>query len=97
MIVKSENGNTFGGYTNLKWKNKEYVSGEGKSFLFSFDKNTKHHCIKKEFEIAGSINNSLIFGYGFDIYISDLCNENSDSYSNLGHSYSCGDMIFESI
>lgn len=30
---------------------------------------------------------------GADLYISDKCNANTDSYSNLGHTYSslCGD------
>ena len=28
-----------------------------------------------------------IFGAGADLYISSMCNSNSDSYSNLPHSY----------
>ena len=50
-IVQAENARTFGGYTNLSWNsNGNYIQGEGKSFLFSFDENTKHECLKKENE-----------------------------------------------
>jgi BTB/POZ domain-containing protein KCTD9 len=47
-VIKSEHGKTFGGYTNLNWDEKGYLTaGEGKSFIFQLDYNTKHNCISK--------------------------------------------------
>jgi hypothetical protein len=44
-VIHSEHGKTFGGYTNLSWhKNYKFISGEGKSFIFQMDYNTKHNC-----------------------------------------------------
>lgn len=40
-----------------------------------------------------SISELIFFLLGADLYINDKCNANTDSYSNLGHTYSslCGD------
>ncbi len=47
-LIKSEHGKTFGGYTSINWHSKGgYVLGEGKSFIFQLDYNTKHKCINK--------------------------------------------------
>ena len=61
-IVQAENARTFGGYANLSWNSNGYIQGEGKSFLFSFDENTKHECLKKEFELWGACGYSFCFG-----------------------------------
>jgi hypothetical protein len=72
----------------LNWHNKcVWIAGEGKSFIFQLDYNTKQKCIKKEKEIFGYSNHSIRFGGGGDIYISDSSDQNSDSYCNLGNSY----------
>jgi hypothetical protein len=53
-VIKSEHGKTFGGFTNLNWhKNGSHAAGDGKSFIFQLDNNTKHICFKKEHEIYG--------------------------------------------
>jgi BTB/POZ domain-containing protein KCTD9 len=47
-VIKSEHGKTFGGFTNLDWNsNNIWIVGEGKSFIFQMDNNTKHICFKK--------------------------------------------------
>jgi hypothetical protein len=34
-VIKSVNGKTFGGFTNLNWHNKDsWIAGEEKSFIF---------------------------------------------------------------
>jgi hypothetical protein len=72
-VIKSEHGKTFGGYTNLSWnKNDKYIAGKGKSFIFQLDENTKHNCIKKEYEIHGASGGLIWFGGGTsDIWIND--------------------------
>jgi BTB/POZ domain-containing protein KCTD9 len=50
-VIKSEHGKTFGGYKKLSWKSSGgSITGEGKSFIFQLDCNTKHNCISKEWE-----------------------------------------------
>ena len=51
-VIKSEHEKTFGGFTNLTWhSDNSFVAGEGKSFIFQMDDNTKHNCLRKENEI----------------------------------------------
>jgi hypothetical protein len=70
-VIKSEHGKTFGGFTNLSWNSSNrWIPGEGKSFIFQLDNNTKHNCIKKEYELKGYSDYSMIFGGGNDICIS---------------------------
>lgn len=42
---------------------------------------------KKHFAVCQCAASGPIFGAGADLYISSNCNTNSDSYSNLPHSY----------
>ena len=49
-IIKSENNQIFGGYTDINWVSNvhdKYISENGNSFIFSLSKNTMHKCIKK--------------------------------------------------
>jgi hypothetical protein len=91
-IVKSVNGNIFGGYTNVAWESQEdeYRTGTG-SFLFSFKNQTnsalKFNCIKTEFSINCDGNYGPTFGRGHDLFISNNSNANIESYSNPGNSY----------
>jgi hypothetical protein len=69
-------GKTFGGYTDLKWLNKNWsIAGEGQSFLFQLDNDTKHKCIRKELEIKGLSSWSVTFGYG-DVFICNFSDQN---------------------
>jgi hypothetical protein len=62
-LIKSEHGKTFGGYTNLNWNSYDnWIAGEGKSFIFQLDYNTKHNCIKNETEIGGFSETAIDFG-----------------------------------
>ena len=45
-MVKSTNGRLFGGYAQPSW-NDGWIKGNGESFLFSIDENTKLVCIDK--------------------------------------------------
>ena len=44
-------------------------------------------CLKKEYEVYHHTSYISHFGGGCDLYISNDCNINTGSASNLGHSY----------
>eukprot|EP01080_Neovahlkampfia_damariscottae_P008326 gene8326-150_t len=86
----------FGGYTPARWsKNGNYTFNNG-TFLFSlvnpsnvapcqFPNNGLYH--SNTYSIYSKNNYGPTFGGGHDLYISNNCNTNSQSYSNLGHSF----------
>ncbi len=91
VIIKSENGNVFGGYTEKTWKadSPTGYKSDPNAFLFSFinldNKPLKIKCCNKERAIYGR-SEPLEFG-DFDLYIADKSNTNTHSKSNLGKSY----------
>lgn len=67
-------------------------STSSKSFLFCYDgkpgsEPVRFSVTKKHFAVCQCAKSGPIFGAGADLYISSNCNTNSDSYSNLPHSY----------
>jgi hypothetical protein len=61
----------------LNWHNKgDFIRGEGKSFIFQLDENSKPKCIRKEKELYGGSEDSIIFERGHDFYISDSSDQN---------------------
>ncbi|ODM98482.1 Kelch-like protein 2 [Orchesella cincta] len=83
-----------GGYTDQIWqrsKPPKYATSS-KSFLFCYDGKPESEPVrfsvtKKHFAVCHDANSGPIFGAGADLYISSNCNSNTDSYSNLPHSY----------
>jgi hypothetical protein len=87
-VIKSEHNRTFGGYTDLPWHSQNsHIPGNGNSFIFQLDSNTKHPCINKDYELFGCNYYSVFFGGGSDFAISDNSDRNLSSVSNLGDSY----------
>ena len=92
VIVKSQNGNVFGGYTEQSWTGERdnLYKADSKSFIFSLINNDK-----KPLKINWSQNEGIYcrkligptFGGGPDIRIEDESNKYTNSSSNLGHSY----------
>eukprot|EP01127_Copromyxa_protea_P000503 TRINITY_DN10421_c0_g1_i1.p1 TRINITY_DN10421_c0_g1~~TRINITY_DN10421_c0_g1_i1.p1 ORF type:complete len:335 (+),score=63.58 TRINITY_DN10421_c0_g1_i1:134-1138(+) len=86
-----------GGFTPIPWD----VSGSSKfdsaSFLFSLRNPTKTHegialpntgpSVSNQHSTYCHSSYSVTFGGGHDIYIASNSNQNTQSYSNLGHSY----------
>ena len=61
-----------------------------KSFLFSYNMNSKHDIIdnnESDFAIIGQGCRGPIFGSGFDLCVADKINGVIYSHSNLGHTY----------
>ena len=86
VIVKIKNGNIVGGYASVEWESSSpfKYSRDDKSFLFSLTKN-KIYKIKEGEERHAIIMDSNCGPIFHDsLFISDNCNVNNESYSNLG-------------
>ena len=98
VIIKSEHGNVFGGYTERSWSGYYYKNDEN-AFIFSLinrlNKPLKMKCIKPESAIYCSLNFGPNFG-GYDFEIDNNSYKSSLSKSNLGVSYKHPDYDYES-
>lgn len=96
VIVSCHDGDLCGGFTDVPWSSPSdchgrYATSE-KSFLFTLINRiiqppTKFGVVKKRLAIVHHRNFGPIFGGGADLAISDNCDSNMESYSNLPHSY----------
>uniref|UniRef100_A0A336LJ79 CSON005639 protein n=1 Tax=Culicoides sonorensis TaxID=179676 RepID=A0A336LJ79_CULSO len=94
IVVLGADNTVCGGFTDVAFSKsgrKGYIFSEN-AFLFNYknEKNQppkKYELIKKLYAICYHISCGPIFGAGADLFISDKCNINADSYSNLGHTY----------
>ncbi|CDW73405.1 tldc domain-containing protein [Stylonychia lemnae] len=88
-FIKSEHGQIFGGYTSLSWTsaNGQYYK-DNNAFLFNLNKNTLHKQYQNfDNAVRHQIDYQMTFGGGFDINISNNCNNNNSSYCRLGYTY----------
>ena len=83
VIIKSKKGKRFGGYNPLSWDSSYNYNNHPSTFLFSLDKKKKYNIIKRyeQYSTVGG-KNYFAFGIGHDLYISDRCTSNRNSYSN---------------
>jgi hypothetical protein len=99
VIIKSTNGNVFGGYTEQTWNHNGGYKADLNSFIFSFI-NKLNEPIKINWSRYNGIRCENIygatFGGGHDFHIADKSNTNTISYSNLGCSYTHSDYAFGS-
>ncbi|CDW83367.1 tldc domain-containing protein [Stylonychia lemnae] len=86
-FIQSEHGQIFGAYTSVPWtSNRDKWISDNEAFVFSLSKNTLHKQHDNyDFAVNHHDNNIITLGGGHDIFISNKCNDNSDSYCNLGH------------
>ena len=94
VIIKTTEGKIFGGFTSKKWDSKSSYYEDKDAFLFCL--NSKKiiwidDCYSKA--IYTDANNGPVFGKGYDIFISDLCTKNEESYSKLKYCYGTKDQI----
>ncbi len=98
-LIKSNNGNVFGGYTQQEWSHPTYgYKTDPNAFIFSFINNDNKpivmQCKKPKQAIYCSYVCGVTFGGGNDIYICDNSNEGVCT-TNLGHSYKHPDKDFQ--
>ena len=92
VLIESEKGNVFGGYTDLAWDASNKIKhGIGNSYLFKIMKDSsvvKFKHIPEKPEIYCHPNCGPWFGDGYiDLGISSRCNENNLNTSELGACY----------
>lgn len=94
-VVKSENGYIFGGYTPIPWQSRGGPAYDPKTFLFSFVNkvgktlkfsNTGPNVggVSSIYDISTALPS---FGGGCDLFLGSNCHNNTQSYSQLGHSF----------
>lgn len=87
-IIKSTNGNIFGGYTDAQWDETGLTKKDPNAFIFSLvneqNKPAKMKCLNG-FGITGHSSCGPVFGQysSSDIFITDNCNTNNNT-STLG-------------
>ena len=91
-LIKSSNGNIFGGFTKANWNGNSWII-DSNAFLFSLI-NQYDYPIKlniKSDKVAYAINANPSYGPYFgdapDLYIADQSNSNTNSFSQLGGTY----------
>ncbi|KAK8798658.1 hypothetical protein WA158_007743 [Blastocystis sp. Blastoise] len=89
---KNNHINIFGGYTDQSWDSSSGYKSHSKDFLFTLSNEHNIPPTKYDNIISGSAiycgsSYGPIFGCGDDIYISNQCHNNTNSYCNA-HSYS---------
>ena len=98
-IIKSTNGNIFGGYTEKARDSSGNVYADPKAFIFSLinKENKPFIVIDTNDPCTIYCDSSLgsLFGGGFDIHIASDSNSNQDSSSNFGYSYKHPDYQYE--
>ena len=91
MIIKSTNGNVFGGYTEQNWSPHHLYKTDPNAFLFSFinQHNTKiiMKCTDPSYAIYARRGYGPTFGGGSDLQICNNSNTSNESFSNLGDCY----------
>jgi len=98
IIIKTTNGNIFGGYTEQDWSGFQFKNDQN-AFIFSFinkeeNKKLKMKCLKPENAIFSFDQVGIVFG-GFesDICIADNSDIENNSFSRLsGQSYNNQDL-----
>ncbi len=97
VLVKSTNGNVFGGYVDAPWSSKDVWSHDTNAFLFSLVNKSDRPARFVSVGVESTYSNGLFgptFGGGYDLYIADHSNLNTSSYSNLGYTYKHGNFSF---
>lgn len=95
VVIESENGSIFGGFSPEKWHSYSSYSWNPKTFLFSLRKGSEGELNpiklpnngKFHRSIYGAPKKTVIFGFGPDLEICGNANEVEESFSNLGESF----------
>ena len=92
IVIKSSNGNIFGGFTSFNWGTlPPTYYNDTSSYIYSLinQQNYPFKSFQKSTSsgIYPSPTAGPIFGQGNDLYICNQSNSNPASYQNFGHSY----------
>ena len=81
VLVKTTEGNRFGGYTSFPWENKnDGIINDNNSFIFSLNKMKKYNILKPKNAIQ-TFNNYFAFGGNVsDFFIMNNCHSTNGNY-----------------
>jgi hypothetical protein len=101
VIIKSTNGNVFGGYTKQNWSGDCVFKADPNAFLFSFINQHNKKIVMKCTHHSKAIDAYCAYGPSFgadehDLHICDNSNAKKLSYSDLGYSYNHPNYAYES-
>ena len=94
VVIRSNLGNIFGGYTDINWETPrrehgKFLSGNGNSFIYLLKhfKNemklpVKYQCLKNDKEICCDANYGPAFGEGWNLFLGDACNQEGSCFTN---------------
>jgi len=103
VVIKSSNGNIFGGYNANPWNTSGSYTISMENFLFSFKRagdkkkkpvQCKSNSSNNSYSAYDGSNYGPTFGGGHDLYLCDNCNSTASSYSNLGYTYLCDGVTY---
>jgi hypothetical protein len=84
----------FGGFTPIAWDSRNSWKADNSQQSFLFSLKDSRNTDPRSFPLVISPNAIYcyssygpIFGGNLDIYVANVCNENTNSYANLGHTY----------
>ena len=94
-VIRSSDGFIFGGFSDKSWKSSVGWCESDKAFLFSLKIPSSEVGITKMGIKQNMCSQAMLyhssydpnFGCGYDFCIKSDANSNSDSYSNIGHTY----------
>jgi hypothetical protein len=93
-LIETTKGFQFGGFTPLVWDSTGGSKSDSSQQSFVFTLKNAGNIEPRKFKISSGLNAILggssygpTFGNGYDIYVADNCNANTNSYTNLGYTY----------
>lgn len=92
-LIRSSLGWIFGGYTDAPWDQSNCYKTDSNAFLFSLTNRDNQPCVcpiaagKESLAVHCSLVCGVRFGGGADLIVADNSNTNSNSFTNLGHTY----------
>jgi hypothetical protein len=99
-VIETTKGFIFGGFTPLAWDSSSGWRADSSRKTFLFTVKNPRGSSGRRFVMAGTANAILCHsshgathGNGCEIYVSDGCNANSSSYTNLGNTFTNGTGI----
>lgn len=91
-IIKTEDGDIIGGYTEESWSGDDEFKIDRKAWLFTFKDGGSRFLVSASGENAIRCDKDefITFGSGADIEIADKCNQNNNSFVNPSSDYLYG-------
>ena len=99
-IILTTKGNIFGGFTSVAWESVGGYVEDPDAWIFTLKCSTNVGPAKllgngDGDQIYDHASYGPTFGAGHDIYVSDLANSNTNSYTSIGNSYICPNPSLE--